>query len=120
MRYSITSSAPISRLYPTKSAARIAASLCSARCCATARPPKATDGGSLACGRKKSPAGRARPRQIAMLVDTGEFVRLERRPAPGWYWIARDGGQVRVGCNFATAEQLQPGFLEAMSRAGAA
>jgi hypothetical protein len=64
--------------------------------------------------------GRARPRRIAMLVDAGEFVRLERRPAPGWYWIARDGGQVRVGCNFATAEALQPGFLEAMSRAGAA
>jgi hypothetical protein len=65
-------------------------------------------------------AGRARPMRIAMLVDTGEFVRLERRPAPGWYWIARDGGHVRVGRNFATAEQLQPGFLEAMERAGAA
>jgi hypothetical protein len=26
---------------------------------------------------------------------------------------------VRVGCNFATAETLQPGFLDAMSRAGA-
>jgi hypothetical protein len=55
-----------------------------------------------------------------MLVDTGEFVRLERRTSPGWYWIARDGGQVLVGCNFATAEDLQAGFLEAMARAGAA
>jgi hypothetical protein len=54
-----------------------------------------------------------------MLVDTGEFVRLERRPAPGWYWIARDGGQVRVGCDFATVEQLQAGFLDAMARVGA-
>jgi hypothetical protein len=34
--------------YCTTSAARMAASLRSTRCCATARPPKATDGGSLA------------------------------------------------------------------------
>ena len=55
-----------------------------------------------------------------MLVVTGEFVRLERRTSPGWYWIARDGGQVRVGCNFAAAEQLQQGFIAIMARAGAA
>jgi hypothetical protein len=55
-----------------------------------------------------------------MLVDTGEFVRLERRTSPGWHWTARDGGQVRVGRNFATAEPLQQGFIAIMTRAGAA
>jgi hypothetical protein len=61
--HSITSWAPISQATPTKSAARIAANLCSARCCATARPPEATDCGSLACGQRKAPPVRAAPGQ---------------------------------------------------------
>jgi len=36
----------------------MAASLHSTRCCATARPHKAIDAASLACGRKKSLAGK--------------------------------------------------------------
>ncbi len=66
--------------------------------------------------------GRARPRRLA---DTGddatEFIRIERRAAHGaCFWVARDGSDIRAGVNFADAEALQPGFLEAMERVGAA
>jgi hypothetical protein len=65
--------------------------------------------------------GRARPRLLSETGDDAtEFIALEHRPTPGArYWVRRTGAEIRVGCNFATAEALQPGFLEAMERAGA-
>ena len=65
-------------------------------------------------------SGKARPRRLAETSDRGaEFVRLDRRAAHGAnYWVARDGSEVRTGINFADAEALQPGFLEAMERVG--
>jgi hypothetical protein len=67
-------------------------------------------------------SGRASPRRLAETSDQGaEFVRLERRAAHGaTYWVRRDGSEIRAGLSFALAESMQPGFLEAMSRAGAA
>jgi hypothetical protein len=67
-------------------------------------------------------SGRARPRRLA---DTGEdateFIVIEHRSTPGArYWVRRAGAEIRTGFNFATAEALQRGFLEAMARAGAA
>jgi hypothetical protein len=67
-------------------------------------------------------SGKASPRRLAETSDQGaEFVRIERRAVHGAsYWVARDGSEIRVGSNFADAETLQAGFLEAMERAGAA
>jgi hypothetical protein len=66
-------------------------------------------------------SGRARPRRLSdTTAGAGEFIRLERHAAHGAsYWVARDSLEVRVGTNFADAQALQPGFLEAMERAGA-
>jgi hypothetical protein len=65
--------------------------------------------------------GRAR-RAAAAAADDGlsEFTRLERRTAAGSYWVHRDGSEVRAGISFAAADPLQPGFVDAMARAGAA
>jgi hypothetical protein len=67
-------------------------------------------------------SGRASPRRLSdTAAGGGEFIRLERRAAHGaTYWVARDGSEIRAGLSFALAESMQPGFLEAMSRAGAA
>jgi hypothetical protein len=66
--------------------------------------------------------GRARPRRLA---DTGddasEFIVLQHRSTPGArYWVKRTGAEIRAGINFAEAEALQAGFVEAMERVGAA
>jgi hypothetical protein len=66
-------------------------------------------------------SGRARPRR---LCDTGddatEFIRIERRAAHGAsFWVRRDGSEIRAGINFADAEALQIGFVDAMERVGA-
>src|SRR5258708_40456 len=76
--------------------------------------------GALVRGLLRS--GKARPRRLCDTGDdTTEFIRLDRHAAHGAsYWVSRDGTEVRAGINFATAEALQPGFLEAMERAGAA
>jgi hypothetical protein len=65
-------------------------------------------------------SGKASPRRLAETSDQGaEFIRLERRAAHGAsYWVARDGTEIRAGINFADAETLQPGFVEAMERTG--
>jgi hypothetical protein len=65
---------------------------------------------------------KARPRRIG---DTGdvlaEFVRLERLGMPGhFYWIPRDGSEIRAGINIAEAEPLQAGFVDAIERVGRA
>jgi hypothetical protein len=60
-------------------------------------------------------SGRARNSQP---LPEGEFFRLERRSAPGFYWIAKTGIEIRAGASFAQAEPLQPGFVAAMARAG--
>ena len=60
----------------------------------------------------------ARARRSQALPE-GEFVRLEGTSATGsFYWIRRDGAEVRSGVSFAEAESLQPKFVEAMERAG--
>ena len=66
-------------------------------------------------------SGKASPRRLAKTSDQGaEFARLDRRSAHGAsYWVRRDGSEIRTGINFAEAESLQAGFLEAMSRVGA-
>jgi hypothetical protein len=55
--------------------------------------------------------GWARPRRIAMLVDTGEFVRLERRTSPGWgdhVVLAFDTAKAREQlCLFQSAVNVQ-------------
>jgi hypothetical protein len=64
--------------------------------------------------------GRARPRRLAETSDqVAEFVRLERRAAPGAsYWVRRDGAEIRAGLSFATAEALSAGFIDLMTRVG--
>lgn len=37
----------------------------------------------------------------------------------GRYWISYDGTRLLRGVDFRTAEELQPGFIDAMERAGA-
>jgi hypothetical protein len=40
---------------------------------------------------------------------------------PGhFYWIPRDGSEIRAGINFAEAESLQAGFVDAIERVGRA
>jgi hypothetical protein len=34
-------------------------------------------------------------------------------------WISRTGGAIRTGSNFIVSNELQQGFADAMSRAGA-
>jgi hypothetical protein len=80
----------------------------------------AADNRARAIARGLLVTGRARRPTAAREDGLAEFMRLERRTAPGAsYWVRRDGGEIRSGVSFATAERLQPGFIAAMERAGA-
>jgi hypothetical protein len=59
--------------------------------------------------------GRARRSQP---LPEGEFVRLERLSAIGFYWVKKDGTEIRSGGSFAQASPLQLGFLDMMAAAG--
>jgi hypothetical protein len=64
---------------------------------------------------------RARSRGLCDTGDQGaEFARLERRDRTGYCWISRTGGAIRTGSDFTVSYELQQGFADAMSRAGAA
>ncbi len=61
-----------------------------------------------------------RARKIAAGADDG-LISLQRLAAPGeFYWLARDGSEIRSGSSLAESEPLQLGFLTAMARAGGA
>jgi hypothetical protein len=82
---------------------------------ATATPALTDRAKSIARGLVVS--GRATRRFGAS--DGGEFVRLTRR-AGGNYWLAVDGAGLLSGDTIVDAQPLQPGFVAAMERAGAA
>jgi hypothetical protein len=84
---------------------------------------------ALATELDQPPTARARA-VIAGLIGTGRarrvtaaaadgLIRLQRLAALGeFYWLARDGSEIRSGSNLDEAEPLQVGFLIAMARAG--
>jgi hypothetical protein len=47
----------------------------------------------------------------------GNFVRADGAGAT--YWVSNDGMRVLRGDTIGGADEMQPGFLEAMARAGA-
>ncbi len=48
----------------------------------------------------------------------GRFIRVRSKRGPD-YWVSHSGNLLLRGETPQTAEELQPGFLEAMARAGA-
>ncbi len=49
---------------------------------------------------------------------TKDFILLDRDGERGFYWVSIDGERVLKGDTPSTAEELQPGFLQAMERVG--
>ena len=47
----------------------------------------------------------------------GGFIQLEAW-AGGYFWVAYDGTRLLRGERLADADELQPGFVDAMARAG--
>jgi hypothetical protein len=61
--------------------------------------------------------GRAISRRGQLEID-GNFVRVDRVEG-GFYWIARDGTRLMRGEEVDDLDELQPGFVQKMERAGA-
>jgi hypothetical protein len=76
----------------------------------------------------KHPVPNARARAIAQgLIGTGRasamrsvggFIRVRAVTGPD-YWVSHSGDALLRGEALETAEEMQPGFLNAMARAGA-
>jgi hypothetical protein len=62
-------------------------------------------------------AGLVRTRRAAKYEPTEGFIRAEGVGATR-YWISDDGARLLRGKIVASADELQPGFIEAMARAG--
>lgn len=63
--------------------------------------------------------GLVRTRRAIEYDVSGPFIRVDGFGSAR-YWISDDGGRVLRGSRLATADRLQPGFVEMMARTGAA
>jgi hypothetical protein len=62
--------------------------------------------------------GLVRSGRASEIKATGGYLRVFGTGGDD-YWVAFDGGSLRRGAEFAGADELQQGFVEAMERVGA-
>jgi hypothetical protein len=60
--------------------------------------------------------GLVRTRRATQVTTQGDYLRLQA--ADTFYWIPFDGGALLRGDQRRSATALQPGFADAMARAG--